>query len=176
DEGLQGEELYELLDVGLGIAGDVGFALWVIEAVSPGLRPEFAVGDELLHALGYVEAFLAVGVDEVLGDVEDGVEPEKVAEVVGADGHCAGAGDALVDALDREPLVLLLAPHLGDAGVEDAVDDEAGDLGAGDGLLADRLREGYGGGERLGRGFLALDELDQGDDRGGIDVGEADAP
>jgi hypothetical protein len=69
---------------------------------------------------------------------------------------------------------LLLAPHLGHAGVEDAVDDEPGDLGAGDGLLADRLREGDGGSERLGGGFLALNDLDQGHDRGGIEVVKAD--
>ena len=112
DEGLQREELYEFGNIGLGVSGNVGFALWVVEAVSPRLRPEFSVGDELLHALGDVEAFLAVGVDEVLGDVEDGVEAEQVAEVVGADGHDAGGGDAVVDALDRETLLLLLAPHL----------------------------------------------------------------
>jgi hypothetical protein len=176
DEGLQRQELYELGDVGIGVAGDVRLALRVVEAISPGLGPELAVGDELLHAAGNVKAFLPVGVHEVLGDVKDRVEPEEVAEQVGADGHDSGGGDALVDLLDREALLLLLAPNLGDAGVEDAVYDEAGDLGAGDRLLADRLREGDGGRERLGRGLLALDDLDQGHDRGGIEVVEADDP
>ena len=65
--------------------GEVGLALGVVEAVAAGLGAEFAVGDELLHALGDVEAFLAVGLDEVLGDVQDGVEAEQVDEVVRAD-------------------------------------------------------------------------------------------
>ena len=128
EERLQRQQLDELCDVGLGVAGDVGLALRVIEAVAAGLGAELAVGDELLHALGDVEAFLAVGLDEVLGDVQDRVQAEQVDEVVRPDRHHAGGADALVDRLDREPLLLLLAPDLGDARVEDAVDDEARDL------------------------------------------------
>ena len=120
----------------------MGSPCGVVEAVAAGLGAELAVGDELLHALGDVEAFLAVGLDEVLGDVQDGVEAEQVDEVVGPHGNDAGGAHALVDLLDREALLLLLAPDLRDAGVEDAVDDEAGNLGAGDRLLADRLGEG----------------------------------
>jgi hypothetical protein len=43
-----------------------------------------------------------------------------------------------------------------------------------DRLLADRLREGDGGGDGLRGGLLALDDLDQRHDRGGVEVVEAD--
>jgi hypothetical protein len=61
----------------------------------------------------------------VLGHVQHGVQAEQVDQVVGADGVDAGGADALVDRLDRQALLLLLAPDLGDPGVEDPVDDEA---------------------------------------------------
>ena len=106
--------------------------------------------------------------------MQDGVEPEQVDQEVRADRDHARGADAGVDLLDRELLLLLLAPDLGDPRVEDPVDDEAGDLGAGDRLLADRLREGDGRGDGLGRGLLALHDLDQRHDRGGVEVVEAD--
>ena len=145
-----------------------------VEAVAAGLRAELALADETLHALGDVEALVAVGLREVFGDVQDGVQAEQVDEVVGPDRDDARGADAGVDLLDRQLLGLLLAPDLGDARVEDPVDDEAGDLGAGDRLLADRLRERDGRADGLGRGLLALDDLDQRHDRGRVEVVEAD--
>jgi hypothetical protein len=52
--------------------------------------------------------------------------------------------------------------------------DEARHLGAGDRVLLDRLGEVHGGLDRLGRGVVALDDLDQRHDRGGVEVVEAD--
>ena len=110
----------------------------------------------------------------MLGDVQDGVEAEQVDQPVGADRHGARAREALVDLLDREPLLLLLAPDLRAGRVEDAVDDEARHLRARDRLLADRLRERDRRGHRLRRRVLALDDLDQRHDRRGVEVVEAD--
>src|SRR5438270_3824681 len=50
----------------------------LIEALS-GLGPEVLFRHQLLHALVDVEA-VAVGLLEVLGHVQDGVEPEQVGE------------------------------------------------------------------------------------------------
>ena len=111
----------------------------------------------------------------MLGDVQDGVEAEDVDEEERAhrrDVLCAG--DALVDLLDREALLLLRAPDLADRGVEDPVDDEAGDLLAGDRLLADRLGEVDGCLDRLLDGVVARDDLDQRHDRRRVEEVEAD--
>ena len=64
------------------------------------------------------------------------------------------------------PPLLLLAPDLAGGGVEDAVDDEARDLLAGDALLLNRLRKVEGGGDGLARGVLAADDLNQRHHRG----------
>ncbi len=173
DERLQREQLDQLGHIGLPVAVDVRLAVGV-EAVPAGLRAELALADQALHALRHVEALVAVGLREVLGDVQDGVETEQIDQVVGADRDDARGADARVDLLDRELLLLLLAPDLGDARVEDPVDDEARNLGAGDRLLANRLGEGDGGGDGLRRGLLALDDLDQRHDRGRVEVVEAD--
>ena len=174
DERLQRQQLDELGDVRLAVAREVRAAVRRVEAVAAGLRAELALRDELLHALRDVEALGPVGLGEVLGDVQHRVEAEQVHEVVRADRHDVGRADALVDRLDREALLLLRPPDLADAGVEDPVDDEARDLEAGDRLLADRLRERHGRLQRLGRGLVALDDLDQRHDRRRVEVVEAD--
>ena len=84
DERLQRQQLDELRHVRLGVARYVGLALGVVEAVAAGLRAELAFGDELLHARRHVEALVAVGLGEVLGDVQDRVQAEQVHEEVGA--------------------------------------------------------------------------------------------
>ena len=172
-EGLERQQLDELVDVGLGVALEGRLALRRVDAVAAGLGAELAVGDEALHPLGDVEA-IAVGLVQVLGDVQHGVEAEQVDQEVRAHRDHVGGADALVDGLDRQALLLLLAPDLRDARVEDAVDDEAGHLGARDRLLADRLREVDRDADGLGRRVVALDDLDQRHDRGGIEVVKAD--
>ncbi len=72
----------------------------------------------------------------MLGDVQDGVEPEQVDEEERAHRRDVGGADGLVDLLDRQPLLLLCTPDLTDGGVEDPVDDEPGNLATGDRLLA----------------------------------------
>ena len=101
------------VDVGLGVAREVRLAV-LVEALAAGLGAELALGDELLHALVDVEA-VAVGLGEVLGDVQDGVEAEQVDEENGPIGATLRRADALVDLLDREALLLLRAPDLADA-------------------------------------------------------------
>ena len=159
---------------GCPVAGQVRPALRVVEALAAALGAEAPVGDEPLHPAGHVEAFLAVGLEQVLGDVQDGVQPEQVDQPVGADREDPRAGEAVVDQLDRQALLLLLAPDLRATRVEDAVDDEAGDLLADDRLLADRLRERERRRDRFGGGVLAFDDLDQRHQRGGVEVVEAD--
>ena len=110
----------------------------------------------------------------MFGDVQHGVEPEQVHEEVGTHRNHVRGADALVDRFDRQALLLLLAPDLRDAGVQDPVHYEARHLGACDRLLADRLRERDRGGDGLGRGLVAFDDLDQRHDRGGVEVVEAD--
>ena len=173
DEGLEGQQLDELVDVRRGVALDVGLAGGRVEAVAPGLGAELALGHQALHRRGHVEA-IAVGLVQVLGDEQDRVEAEQVDQKVGAHRHDAGRTDAVVDGLDREALLLLLAPDLRDAGVEDPVDHEAGHLGAGDRLLADRLGEVDRAADGLGRRVVAFDDLDQRHDRGRVEVVKAD--
>jgi hypothetical protein len=110
----------------------------------------------------------------VFGNVHHGVEAEQAGEQVGAERQPAALCQPLVDQLDREALGLLFAPDLRDSGVENAVDDEAGRLGADDRLLADRLRERHRRGERLLGGVIPFDHLDQRQHGGGIEVVEAD--
>ena len=110
----------------------------------------------------------------MLGDVEDGVEAEQVGEEERAHRRQLGAGDRLVDRLQREPLLLLGAPDLPHRRHQDSVDDEAGDLAADDRLLLDRLGEVVGGGRGFLRGVLADDHLDQRHDRGRVEEVEAD--
>jgi hypothetical protein len=106
--------------------------------------------------------------------VQDGVETQQINQVVGADRDHARGADAIVDLLDRQLLLLLLAPDLGDARVEDSVDDEPWHLGTGDRLLANRLGEGDGRADGLRGGLIALHNLDQRHDRGRVEVVEAD--
>ena len=105
---------------------------------------------------------------------KSGVEAEQVAEEEGTHRADVGGRERLVDRLQREALVFLGTPDLADRGDEDFVDDEAGDLGADDRLLLDRLGEVVGGGRRLTRGVVADDHLDQRHHRGRVEEVEAD--
>ena len=116
DKGLQREQLHQLGNVGLGVARDVGLTGRRVGAVAARLGAQLAFGDQLPHALACIEALGAVGLDEVLGDVKNGVQTQHVDQDVGAQGHDSRGTHPLVDALDRETLVLLLAEHLRDAG------------------------------------------------------------
>ena len=100
DQRPPGEHRDQLLGVGLGLAGDVLLAL-LEEALAAALGAELAVGDETLQALVDVEA-LAVGLVEVLGDVQHRVEPEQVGEEERPHRRGLGGGDRLVDRLQRE--------------------------------------------------------------------------
>jgi hypothetical protein len=119
-----------------------------------------------------VEA-VAVGSLEVLGHVQNRVEPEQVHQHERAHRRHVGRRHALVDLLDREALLLLLAPDLADRGVEDAVDHEAGHLATGDRLLADRLGEVDRRLDGVVGGVVALHDLDQREHRGRVEVVEA---
>src|SRR4051794_35002244 len=66
----------------------------VIEPL-PGLGAEVAIADELLHALVDVEA-VAVGLLEVLGHLEHGVQAQLVGEEERPHGERLGVGDGLV--------------------------------------------------------------------------------
>src|SRR5947209_13428908 len=81
----------------------------LIEALS-GLGPEVPIGDEPLHALVDVEA-IAVGLLEVLGDVQDGVEAEQVGEEEWSHRRRLRLGHYLVDLFDVGSVILLEAPH-----------------------------------------------------------------
>src|SRR5215216_979059 len=119
----------------------------LIEPLS-GLRAQVAGVHALLHAAMDVEA-LAVGLLEVLGDVQHRVEAEHVGEEERAHGHGLGLGEHLVELLGGDLFLLLDAPHLRDRGVGDPVADEAGALGAADRHLPDGLGE-------IGRGLRGL--------------------
>ena len=172
DQGAAGEHRDQLLGVGRGVAGDRLLAV-LEEALAAALGAELAFADQLPQALVDVEA-LAVGLAEVLGDVEDGVEAEQVGEEEGAHRRHLGGGDRLVDRLQGKAVVLLGAPDLADRRHQDPVDDEAGDLAADDRLLLDRLGEVVGGGGRLLRGVLADHDLDQRHHRCRVEEVEAD--
>ena len=73
DERLEDEALRELVGIELGLAAGPRLAV-LVEALA-GLRAELARGDERAHARVDVEA-VAVGVAQVLGDMQDGVKPE----------------------------------------------------------------------------------------------------
>src|SRR3954469_10076302 len=115
----------------------------LIEALS-GLLAEVARLDQLLHLRRHVEA-VAQRLVEVLGHVQDRVEPEQVGEEERAHRRSLRVGDELVYLVDSDVLLVADLPDLRDRRVEDAVDDEARRLGAADRLLADRLREVEGG-------------------------------
>src|SRR5262245_9890816 len=118
---------------------------WLLAAVLieplPGLLPEVAGLDQLLHPRRDVEALRAVRVAQVLGYVEDGVEPQQVREEERAHRDRPRVLDDLVDLLDVEVLRLGHAPDLRHRRVEDPVDDEARHLAAAHRRLADRLGE-----------------------------------
>jgi hypothetical protein len=114
------------------------------------------------------------GLLEVLGHVVDGVEAQQVDEDERRHRHDVLGGDGLVDRLDREPALLLRAPDLAGARVEDPVDDEARRVGADDRLLLDRLGEVEDRRRGLVGGVLAADDLDQRHDRRRVEVVEAD--
>src|SRR6187549_856577 len=172
DQGAAGEHRDQLLGIRLGVAGNRLLAV-LEEPLAAALGAELAFGDELLKALVDVEA-LAVGLAQVLGDVQHGVEPEQVGEEEGPHRRDLGRRDRLVDLRQGEALVFLGAPDLADRRHQDSVDDEARRLAADDRLLADRLGEVVGGRGGLARGVLAGDDLDQRHHRGGVEEVEAD--
>src|SRR3982750_2624191 len=133
-------------------------ALAVLIEAPPRLLAEVARLDQLLHLARHEEA-VAVGLAQVLGDVQDRVEPEQVGQEERPHRHRARLLDELVDLLDLQALLLGHAPDLRHGGVEDAVHDEAGHLAAADRGLADLLREVGGRLDRLLRALLALDHL-----------------
>src|SRR4051812_6288168 len=139
----------------------------------PALAPEVAAVDELLHQAVDMEA-VAVGVPQVPGDLQRRVEPGHVRQPERPHRRQPRLGDGGVDRLDVGPRLVLVAPDLRGERAEDAVDDEAGALGAADGDLADRLGEGRGRLGGLRRGVVALDDLDQPHPRGGPEEVEAD--
>src|SRR4051812_9390066 len=143
----------------------------LIEALS-GLLPEVARLDQLLHLRRHVEA-VAQRLVEVLGHVQDRVEPEQVGEEERAHRRSLRVGDELVYLVDSDVLLVADLPDLRDRRVEDAVDDEARRLGAADRLLADRLREVEGGLHGLLRRLVALDHLDQAHHRRRVEEVEA---
>jgi hypothetical protein len=112
----------------------------------------------------------------VLGDMKDGVQPEQVDQHERGHRHDVGGADGIVDRLDRQALLLLGAPDLRDAGVEDPVDDEARDLVAHDRLLLDRLCQVQHGGHGLLGRVLAAHDLDQRHHRRRIEVVKAHHP
>ena len=92
----------QLLGVRLGVAGDRLLAVFE-EALAAALGAELAFADKLLQALVDVEG-LAVGVVEMLGDVEDGVEAEQVGEEEGAHRrHLGGSAIAASIAFSERP-------------------------------------------------------------------------
>src|SRR4051794_12179973 len=131
----------------------------LIEALS-GLGAEVAGLELLLHAAVHVEA-VAVGLAHVAGDLHDGVQARHVGDPERPHRHLGLLADELVELLDVDPRLVLVAPDLARGGDEDAVDHEAGTLVAADGHLLDRLGEVGGGLGGLRRGVLALDHLDQ---------------
>src|SRR3954471_4182288 len=143
----------------------------LIEALS-GLLPEVPALDQLLHLRHHVEA-IAVRVVQVLGHVEDGVEPQQVRQEERPHRDGAGLLDHLVDVLHVEALVRHGLPDLGRGRVEDPVHDEAGRLAAADRRLADLLGEVERRLHRLLRGVLALDHLDQAHHRRRVEEVEA---
>src|SRR6478609_4463397 len=122
------------------VAASVVVSAAVLIEPLPGLLAEVAGGHQLLHALVHVEP-LAVGVTQVLGDLEHGVQPEHVGEEERPHRQSARLLHELVDLLRGETLLLLDAPDLGDRGIGDAVADEPRNLAAADRHLADRLGE-----------------------------------
>src|SRR3954465_3179923 len=108
----------------------------LIEALS-GLGAEVPRLDEFLHLGHDVEALGPERVMQVLGHVQHRVEAEHVGEEERPHRDGAGLLDHLVDLLHVEALLVDRLPDLAGGGVEDAVDDEAGSLGAADRLLAD---------------------------------------
>src|SRR3954452_16353791 len=143
----------------------------LIEALS-GLRAEVPGLDQFLHLRHDVEA-VAERVVQVLRDVQDGVEAEHVGEEERPHRDGPGLLDHLVDLLDVEALLVDRLPDLAGGGVEDAVDDEAGSLGAADRLLADLLGKVVGVLHRLLGRLVALDHLDQAHHRRGVEEVEA---
>src|SRR5436190_21526089 len=105
----------------------------LIEALS-GLLAEVARPDQLLHLRRHVEA-VAQRLAQVDGHVQDRVEPQQVGQEERAHRRRLRVGHDLVDLLDRHVLLVADLPDLRDGGVEDAVHDEAGRLGAADRLL-----------------------------------------
>src|SRR5690349_542093 len=133
-----------------------GSAVVLIEPLA-GLGSQFAGVDQRTHPAVDVEA-VAVAFLEVLGHVHDRVDSKQIGNEERSEPAGLRIGDQGIELLDVDPALLLEAPHLRDGGVEDAVDDESGHLGATDRHLADGLGERA---RRLGRllgGVLALDD------------------
>src|SRR4051794_27392410 len=144
----------------------------LIETLS-GLLAEVAGFNQLLHRRVDVEA-LAVAVDHVLRDVQRGVEARHVGQEERAHRERLRLLDLLVDLLRALARLLLRAPDLGGARHQDAVDDEARDLAAAHGRLADCLGEVGRGLESVLRRSLAFDHFDQAHHRRGPEEVEAD--
>src|SRR5581483_4690294 len=100
DDRLEGEAVGQVLGR-LRLALELRLAV-LVEAVAAALRAQLALLDQALHAAVDVEA-LAVGLAQVLGDVEDRVEPQQVAEHERSHRRQVLRRDALVDLLDRYP-------------------------------------------------------------------------
>ena len=97
------------------------------------------------------------------------VDPDQVDQRERADRPAGAEAHALVDVLGARRSLLEHAHRVVEHGDQDPVDDEAGRVAAGDGVLADLLRERVGRVERRVRGELAADDLDERQDRRGVE-------
>src|SRR4051794_12711182 len=91
----------------------------LIEAL-PGLGAEVAGLQLGLHALVHVEP-VAVRLAHVARDLHDGVQARHVGDPERAHRHLGLLGDELVELLDVDPRLVLVAPDLAGGGDQDAV-------------------------------------------------------
>src|SRR3954468_21032742 len=110
--------------------GSICWSAVLIEAL-PGLRAELAGLDLLLHPAVDVHA-VAVGVAHVAGHLDHRVETAHVGHAERAHGHVGLLLDELVERLDVDAGLVLVAPDLRRGGDQDAVDHEARALAAAD--------------------------------------------
>src|SRR5205823_6783642 len=121
------------------VACSISLTPVVVEALA-GLLSEVPRRHQLLHLGRDVEP-IAVGLLQVLGDVQDGVEPEQVAQVEGPHRRHLRVRDLLVDLLCGASGLVLVAPDLAGRRVENPVDHEARHLDTPNRVLADLLSE-----------------------------------